>query len=160
MSDGITLISPFTIFRWSCLMLKGSTVNGKVPVNMANILTPLRINRNTQSRIKKTPKISWHYMWLPVLEDSHRPHVHFRAVLPVGQQFRSSVSRAATLSVQKLQRERVCLQSVTQTKVYTQTHSHVIGLAWIYNCPLFLIQILWMADCLINSFSISLFFLP
>lgn len=56
---------------------------------------------------------------------SHRPHIHFRPVFPVGQQFRSRVSRTATLSVQQLQRERLCLQSVTQTKVCTQTHSYV-----------------------------------
>lgn len=40
-SLGILLISPLTIFWCSCLMLKGSTVKGKVPVSMANMLTPL-----------------------------------------------------------------------------------------------------------------------
>lgn len=41
MSLGMLLISPLTIFWCSCLMLKGSTVKGNVPVSIANVLTPL-----------------------------------------------------------------------------------------------------------------------
>lgn len=40
-SPGMLLISPLIIFWWSCLMLKGSTVKGRFPVSMANMLTPL-----------------------------------------------------------------------------------------------------------------------
>ena len=39
---GICVISLVTIFLNSTLMLNGSTMNGNVPVNMANVFTPLK----------------------------------------------------------------------------------------------------------------------
>ena len=52
-SLGMLLMSPFTIFWWSCLMLNGSTAKGKVPVSMANMLTPLHTHTHTHTHTHK-----------------------------------------------------------------------------------------------------------
>ena len=39
------LMSPLTILLWRALIVNGSTVNGRLPVNMAYMLTPLNRNK-------------------------------------------------------------------------------------------------------------------
>ena len=52
-SLGMALISPLTIFWCSCLMLNGSTMKGRVPVSMANMLTPLITHTHTHTGMKE-----------------------------------------------------------------------------------------------------------
>lgn len=63
MSLGMLFISLLTIFWCSCLMLNGSTMKGKVPVSMANMLTPLL----TQAKREETNTFSRCMKWIVCL---------------------------------------------------------------------------------------------
>lgn len=136
-SPGMLLISLLTIFWCSCLMLKGSTVKGSVPVSMANMLTPLHTDKENMQKtiyMMHTYKKGFFQILCPVyitksmIEKArkpdtlrfyhlHGPDVHFGSILPVSKQFRGSVGRTSTLGVEKLQRQRFSLQSVAKAKV-------------------------------------------
>lgn len=111
-------------------------MKGRVPVSMANILTPL----HTQAECEGINTIS-HYKPPITLQKRkagkeeggrqaasfglyhlHRPDVHFGSILPVSEQLRGSVGWTSTLGVEELQRQRFSLQCVTQAKVCVKHH--------------------------------------
>lgn len=111
-SLGMLLISLLTIFWCSCFILKGSTVKGRVPVSMANMLTPLQHTcKNVRQHIHQLSRR------MDSLNHLHGPDVHFGPVLPVSQKLRGGVGRTSTLGAEELQRQRVSPQSVAQAKV-------------------------------------------
>lgn len=104
---GRGFISLSTIFWCRARRLKGSTVNGRVPVSIAYMFTPLEGQKTHFSSVCcQTNVFEYIDAWRQLITlrkgriHSHGPDIHLRPVLLPGEQLRGGVGRTSTLGAE------------------------------------------------------------
>lgn len=125
---GRGFISLSTIFWCSARRLKGSTVNGRVPVSIAYMFTPLQ-GQNTHFSYfgfrTDEIKMCWTLQQLVIFlqkmrVNSHGPDVHFGPILLPGEQLRGGVGRTSTLGAERI-RVAQDAGAVAKAKIWAKT---------------------------------------
>lgn len=136
---GRGFISLSTIFWCKARRLKGSTVNGRVPVSMAYMLTPLK-DRNTQFSSAFTYEITKKIINLTTTTDcmsekrrihSHGPDIHLGPVLLPGEQLWGSIGWTSTLGAEWVWVSQDS-STVAETKIYVAKEAGWVSFIIIY----------------------------